>query len=283
MWKAVLAHHQAPSGEAWRRMHDLLPNGPLIVPETVTLDVVMPMRHLVAQPAFDAADLEIARTWLEAFDRWLAWSGAVLGRAESAALWAQYHQALGDFSRARTHAKQALILASDPRQPLALIAAHRVLGRIDTFDGRYNEAEQHLRAALALADACRAPYERALALLTLAELQVASASPDDARAFLGEVITICEPLEARAARAQAQSLLADLDAARQATAERGGLSAREIEVLRLVAQGLIDREIAAALFISPRTVTTHVTHILDKLSVSTRTEAAAYALREGII
>ncbi len=54
-------------------------------------------------------------------------------------------------------------------------------------------------------------------------------------------------------------------------------------MLRLVARGMIDREIAAALFISPRTVTTHLTHILDKLGVNTRTEAAAFAVREGII
>lgn len=283
MWTAVLAHHQAPIGEAWRRMHELLPNGPLIEPETVTVDVVIPIRHLIAQPAFDSADLEIARTWLDAFDRWLAWSGAVLGRAESAALWAQFHQALGDLSQARTHADQALAFASDPRQPLALIAAHRVLGQIEILDGRYSEAEQHLRASLALANACVTPFERALALLALAELHLARETPDDARALLGEVVRICQPLEARAAQARAEALLTDLNAMRPVTDERGGLSAREIEVLRLVAQGMIDREIAAALFISPRTVTTHVTHILDKLGVNTRTEAAAHALREGII
>jgi DNA-binding CsgD family transcriptional regulator len=283
MWAAVLSHHQAPIGEAWRRMHELLSSGPAIEPGRTGISWFLSMQHLVAQPAFDAADLEIARPWLAAFDRWLAWSGAVLGRAENAVLWAQYHQALGELSQARERAERAFAFASNPRQPLALIAARRVLGQLDTLDGRYSEADQHLRASLALADACVAPYERALALLALAELRVATDSPNDARALLGEVVTLCEPLEARAVLTRAEALLADLNARRLATAERGGLSAREIEVLRLVAQGMIDREIAAALFISPRTVTTHVTHILDKLGVSTRTEAAAYALREGII
>jgi DNA-binding CsgD family transcriptional regulator/tetratricopeptide (TPR) repeat protein len=61
------------------------------------------------------------------------------------------------------------------------------------------------------------------------------------------------------------------------------LSSRELDVLRLLVEGKPDREIAAALFISPRTVMRHVTSILDKLNVSSRTAAAAAAIRQGII
>jgi DNA-binding CsgD family transcriptional regulator len=61
------------------------------------------------------------------------------------------------------------------------------------------------------------------------------------------------------------------------------LSARELEVLRLIVEGKSDREIAAALFISPRTVMRHVTGILDKLGVGSRTAAAATAIRQGIV
>ena len=57
---------------------------------------------------------------------------------------------------------------------------------------------------------------------------------------------------------------------------------REGEVLRLLAQGLTDREIAAALHLSPRTVGVHVTHLLAKLGVETRTAAAAAAWRRGL-
>ena len=67
-----------------------------------------------------------------------------------------------------------------------------------------------------------------------------------------------------------------------ASAGRHGLSPRELEVLRLVAQGHTDREIAEALFISRRTATTHLTHILDKLGLDSRTAAAAYAVRHGL-
>ncbi len=53
-----------------------------------------------------------------------------------------------------------------------------------------------------------------------------------------------------------------------------GLSPRENDVLRMLAEGLTDREIAAALIISPRTVETHVSNVLHKLNVRNRAEAA---------
>jgi NarL family two-component system response regulator LiaR len=60
------------------------------------------------------------------------------------------------------------------------------------------------------------------------------------------------------------------------------LTAREVEVLKLVAQGLPNLEIAEKLVISERTVRTHVTNILSKLHLANRTQAALYALREGL-
>jgi DNA-binding NarL/FixJ family response regulator len=61
-----------------------------------------------------------------------------------------------------------------------------------------------------------------------------------------------------------------------------GLSPREIEVLRLVAAGRSNGEIAERLFITRKTAGVHVTHILDKLGVSNRVEAAMAAARLGI-
>jgi DNA-binding NarL/FixJ family response regulator len=62
----------------------------------------------------------------------------------------------------------------------------------------------------------------------------------------------------------------------------GGLSQRELEVLRLLAAGRSNPEIAAALVISRNTVYRHVNHIFTKLGVENRTEAAAYAHRHGL-
>jgi DNA-binding NarL/FixJ family response regulator len=61
------------------------------------------------------------------------------------------------------------------------------------------------------------------------------------------------------------------------------LSRRELEVLRLIVEGQSDREIAAVLSISPRTVMRHVTGILTKLDVSSRAAAAALAIRQELV
>ena len=78
--------------------------------------------------------------------------------------------------------------------------------------------------------------------------------------------------------------LAGLDGRdRSAAALPGGLSAREVEVLRLVAAGLTNRAIADALTISERTVDRHVSNIFTKLDVSTRAAATAFAYEHGLV
>jgi len=70
---------------------------------------------------------------------------------------------------------------------------------------------------------------------------------------------------------------------RQERAEREGLSQREQEVLRLLVPGAANKEIAMQLNITERTVKAHVTGILNKLGVNSRTEAAAVAIRTGLV
>jgi DNA-binding CsgD family transcriptional regulator len=61
-----------------------------------------------------------------------------------------------------------------------------------------------------------------------------------------------------------------------------GLTGRELEVLRLIAHGLSNNEIAGSLSISPKTVSVHVSHILAKLDVPSRSRASAIAHEDGI-
>jgi len=69
---------------------------------------------------------------------------------------------------------------------------------------------------------------------------------------------------------------------RAAANSEDGLTEREQEVLRLIADGMNNREIAEKLFISEKTVKTHVSNILSKLHLDDRTQAAIYALRHGL-
>jgi DNA-binding CsgD family transcriptional regulator len=64
--------------------------------------------------------------------------------------------------------------------------------------------------------------------------------------------------------------------------EKFGLTARELEVWRLIAEGRSNQEVADALFISPRTAQTHTTHLLAKLGVTSRNAATALAHRLGV-
>ncbi|MGE7822702.1 response regulator [Paenibacillus sp. NPDC093718] len=67
------------------------------------------------------------------------------------------------------------------------------------------------------------------------------------------------------------------------TAQLDKLTRREQEVLQLIASGMNNREISEALYITEKTVKTHVSHLLDKLGVADRTQAAIYALKHGIV
>ena len=64
--------------------------------------------------------------------------------------------------------------------------------------------------------------------------------------------------------------------------ESNNLTAREIEVLKLIAEGMINKEIARQLYISEKTVKNHVSNIFRKLDVSDRTQAAIYAFKHNI-
>jgi DNA-binding NarL/FixJ family response regulator len=76
---------------------------------------------------------------------------------------------------------------------------------------------------------------------------------------------------------------ASADAAAKNSANLSPLSQRELDVLRLVVDGLSNQEIADRLVLSVETVKTHMRHIMEKLAVSDRTQAAVKAMREGLV
>jgi len=95
-------------------------------------------------------------------------------------------------------------------------------------------------------------------------------------------------LQVEHGRLDGDAVRAMLDGAGHAPAPRrrdppAGLSEREVEVLRLMASGRSNREMAEVLFISPKTVGHHVQHIYDKLGISTRVGATLFALQHGVI
>ena len=145
---------------------------------------------------------------------------------------------------------------------LALVAAHRLLAELDSAAGRPTDAAAHLARALTGTGAT--PHGRALALLALVEPCATTDRP----------AVPVPPCEGRAGPGAHSAV--------PAPACRAGLTRRELEVLRLIAQGRSNREIAAALYLSPRTAERHVANIYLKLGAHSKAEAAAYALRHGL-
>lgn len=240
-------------------------------------------QRVAAALALDAGELPLAHDWLEAHDHWLDWSGGLLGRAEGRLLWAHYYRLAGDHDRAYECAFEAQALATAPRQPLALLACQRFLGELRTADGEFANARVHLDAALTLADDCAVPYERLLTLLARAELCAAERDYPTAITLLGEARDRADSLAARPALARIDTLARQLVAARPTRHDPDRLSAREVAVLRLAADGLTDRQIAARLSISPRTVGQHLSSLYAKLAVPSRAAAVRLAVARGLI
>src|SRR6266702_2033694 len=134
------------------------------------------------------------------------------------------------------------------------------------------------------------PYQLSYALLRLAEARLAAGDRDNATGTLREAHAIAERLGAAPIAADAAalarrariSLTAGPAQEREDELARLGLTGREREILLLVAAGHTNREIARALFISPKTAGVHVSNILAKLGVTGRVEAAAVAHRSGL-
>jgi DNA-binding NarL/FixJ family response regulator/type II secretory pathway predicted ATPase ExeA len=276
-----LAREQGDRKLAWRSVWNVWPHGSDTNVDDTDLYYSLPVQRLAAQLAIDDGDLNTARSWLESHDRWLAWSGAILGAAETESVWSCYFAQIGDSRRARDRAERALARASQPRQPLALLAAHRRLGSLDLHDGRLRSAARHLASALRLADACNAPHERAQTLASQAELYLARGDRTTASHALVEAQMICASMGAARTLGHVNDLIAHL-AGTVEGARPAGLTRREAEVLGLLARGHSNKEIAARLVLSVRTVERHVTAAYRKIGAKRRTEAMVYALLHGL-
>jgi DNA-binding NarL/FixJ family response regulator len=164
-------------------------------------------------------------------------------------------------------------------------AATRYLGMLAGVMAQWSQAERHFEAAIAMnarqgASPWLAHSKQRFAAALLAQER------DDAHvraaALLDEACQEAEALGMRALAGRADALRARI---RKASSEvyPAGLTRREVEVLRLVAAGKGNREIAQSLFVSANTVANHVSNILAKTNTANRTEAAAFAQRSALL
>lgn len=175
--------------------------------------------------------------------------------------------AAGELDGAGAAATELREIAADIGTPLLRARAGRARGAVLLADGQAAAALPDLRAAFNTCTSIGALHEAARVRLVLA----------DACRRLGDVETA--ELEEATARAAFTSFLGAEEAV--ASVAPDGLTDREAEVLRLLAQGHTNRVIAEQLFISEKTVASHVSHIFTKIGVTSRAAATAYAYQRG--
>ncbi len=161
----------------------------------------------------------------------------------------------------------------------------RLLGALATLLGDFPAARTYLLAAEEITRRSGIRIEYATTRLAQAELELAErgrAGTASARILLEEAATFFEQIDNRIALRQIHERLRQISRGETRPRLPAGLSAREAEVLRLVAQGKSNREIAETLVISERTVVNHLVNIFNKTGVENRAGAAAFAIRHGL-
>jgi DNA-binding CsgD family transcriptional regulator len=200
------------------------------------------------------------------------------GCAPALELLVQIRLARDDVHAADEALERLTELAARSRDGRAAAFAELAAGLVGAAEGD-EQTSTHLQAALRSFTALELPLEAARAQLELAR-GMAQPAPEAAVAEARLALRTFERLGATADADAAAGLLRRLGAVGRAWPKHyGALTKRETEVLSLLAAGCSNIEIAARLYISRRTAEHHVAHILSKLDLRSRAEAAAYAVR----
>jgi DNA-binding NarL/FixJ family response regulator len=189
----------------------------------------------------------------------------------------------GDLTAAEGIAARLQEAAERLSRPDLAAEAALLAGRVAAARDDTRAAERELERAVEGFAAVGFPLEEARARLALAGVQATGDSPFALRSARAARDAF-EQLGARRDADRAAALLRELGVAGRPTVrgERDELTARELEVLRLVAGGLTNAQIAERLVIAEKTAEHHVSRVLAKLGVRSRAEAAAHAAREGL-
>jgi DNA-binding CsgD family transcriptional regulator len=204
---------------------------------------------------------------------------------------ATFFAGVGDVPAVHECADALAEIASETAHPDGLAALAATLGEVALRDGDVETAAEQLSRAVEIHRGMEIPFEQAQVELRAGIAMAAAGEREMAVERLSDAYRIgrklgARPLAAEAARevaALGESVAERLGARAEADADGAGLSRRELEVVRLLAVGRTNREIAGDLFLSQRTVDMHVRNILRKLDCRSRVEAAHRAGELGLL
>jgi DNA-binding CsgD family transcriptional regulator len=186
--------------------------------------------------------------------------------------------AASDLPAARTAADELAAIAGTADVPLLAARAHSADGAVLLAEGDARKALALLRAAWTSWQQLEAPYEAARVRVLIGSACRALGDEDTAEMEYDAALWVFQELGAGPDITRAQKL-----SRRGPRAAAGGLSLRELQVLRLVTAGKSNRAIADELFLSEKTVHRHVSNIFGKLGVGSRAAATAYAFQHDLV
>lgn len=234
-----------------------------------------------AEIAFDRGDFAAATSRAGSFVRNINKEN-VTERAAGYEVLIRAHVALGQVNQAHRALQQLKEVAEEIGTPLLKAAADAGEGIILAASGESERARLLLEDSIGTYVRENAPYDAAVARLELARCLHALANDDQAATEAEQAREVLIEMGASRLAEQAASLSKEITSP-PPSKQAGPLSMRETEVLKLVAEGLSNQEVADRLVLSEHTVHRHVANILTKLQVKTRSAAAAKATREGIL
>jgi len=195
--------------------------------------------------------------------------GSRLERAPLYAAQSEIALASGDLDPAEQAAAEVAATATAFDSVGLTAEGHRCVGAVLLARGREMEALGALRMAFNAWAQLDVPFEAARTRLLLAETYAACGDDDAAQRERAAALACFERLGVRPAEAVDQA--------------PGGMTAREVEVIRLLASGKSNKEIAEVLVLSPKTVARHLSNIFAKTGSATRSAATAYAYEHGLM
>jgi DNA-binding NarL/FixJ family response regulator len=287
----LAASRPAMTGDALVRLGELRRRQGRLVEAAELFDQVGPHGQALlgrAELAFDRGDLRSAREQAERYLRHVPTHNRT-DRAAALDLLVRALTGLGERERAATALAELSGIASLVATVPLRAASSFAEGYVALGDGKPDAARQHLEDAVDLYLQSGAPFEVGRARIELARALGSLGRTEDALAEAQRAIDLLSELKAEFEIGRARTVLDSLkesphvDDKVEALARNGGLTKREVEVLRLVAEGLNNQTIAERLFVSDHTIHRHLANILRKLSVSTRAAAVAQAARRGLL
>ncbi len=202
--------------------------------------------------------------------------GAGVRRVEILGAFVEIMLAADDLESARAAAKELIRIASEMQVPFVEAIAAQAEGAVHLERGDSEQALTFLRKAWTLWQQLDSPFEAARVRVLIGRACKRLGDDDTAKRHLEAAAAVFE-------RLGAEPELTRLRAAPTRNRNVADLSARERQVLALVAAGKTNRQIAADLGISEHTVARHVSNIFNKIDVSTRTAASAFAFEHELV